>query len=71
MRLFFAGGAIDEVIFGSSKPPEEGPAIDEPDCMLNEEVLVAVAGPEARLLFRTLAGVGISDLSVDVSVDDG
>lgn len=71
VRLFLAGGAIDEDILGSSKPEEEGPAIDELDCMLNAEVFEAVAGAAARLLFRALAGEGISDLSVDGSVVDG
>jgi len=66
VRLFLAGGAIDKFIFGSSAPAEDGPAIDELGCMLNDEV-IAVAGPEARLLFRALTGEGISDLT-DVSV---
>ena len=71
VRLFLAGGATGEAILGSSKPAEEGPAIDEPACILKTDVFVAVAGPVARLLFRELAGEGTSDLRVDVSVVGG
>lgn len=37
MRLFLAGGAMDEVILGSSRPVAEEPDIDAPDCILKTD----------------------------------
>ena len=58
VRLFFAGGPIDEeLMLGSSWPPAEGGRVPEgPDIARN-------GGPGARRLFRAPLGREVSSLT--------
>ena len=63
MRLFFAGGPIDDPMLGSSALAVGGTGFDGPD-MLNGDDAV----PEARLLlFRGLPGV-VASGKIEVSI---